>query len=167
MRVFLQGLRAPGCSRDDTRIPSRATLSPPRRGAAHRKPDGTYEAADPAQIERIRKALTETQAITVARRSVRTWDVCRRADLSTGVQSLFLSGLKTAIGVPGIMDGRDERYLVLQNSSGPAPFFAGPGLVLQFGSPGGASTVTRRLPWRDRRRCCGTRRTAPSTSPSC
>ena len=26
------------------------------------------------------------------------------------------------------MDGRDERYLVLQNSSGPAPFFAGPGL---------------------------------------
>ena len=99
------------------------------------------EAADPAQIERIRKALTETQAITVARRSVRTWDVCRRADLSTGVQSLFLSGLKTAIGVLGIMDGRDERYLVLQNSSGPAPFFAGPGLVLQFGSPGGASTV--------------------------
>jgi hypothetical protein len=62
-------------------------------------------------------------------------------DPSTGVQSPFLSGLKTAIGVLGIKDGRDESYLVLQNSSGPAPFFAGPGLVLQFGSPADASTV--------------------------
>ena len=62
-------------------------------------------------------------------------------DPSTGVQSPFLSGLKTAIGVLGIKDGGEESYLVLQNSSGPAPFFAGPGLVLQFDSPGGAPTV--------------------------
>ncbi len=62
-------------------------------------------------------------------------------DPSTGVQSSFLSGLKTAIGVLGIKNGSEETYLVLQNSSGPAPFFAGPGLVLQFDSPGGAPTV--------------------------
>jgi hypothetical protein len=62
-------------------------------------------------------------------------------DPSTGVQSPFLSGLKTAIGVLGIKDRGEESYLVLQNSSGPAPFFAGPGLLLQFDSPGGAPTV--------------------------
>ena len=62
-------------------------------------------------------------------------------DPSTGVQSSFLGGLKTAIGVLEIKDLGDESYLVLQNSSGPAPFFAGPGLVLQFDSPGGAPTV--------------------------
>jgi len=62
-------------------------------------------------------------------------------DPSTGVQSSFLSGLKTAIGVLGIKDRGDESYLVLQNSSGPLPFFAGPGLVLQFDSPGGAPTM--------------------------
>ena len=64
-----------------------------------------------------------------------------RIDPSTGVQSPFLSGLKTAIGVLGIKDGGEESYLVLQNSSGLAPFFAGPGLVLKFDSPGGAPTV--------------------------
>ncbi|MET0215566.1 MAG: ScyD/ScyE family protein [Vicinamibacterales bacterium] len=61
-------------------------------------------------------------------------------DPSTGVQSPFLSGLKTAIGVLGIKDGGEKSYLVLQNSSGPGPFFGGPGLVLQFESPGGAPT---------------------------
>src|SRR6476661_5471248 len=62
-------------------------------------------------------------------------------DPSTGVQSPFLSGLKTAIGVLGIKNGGEESYLVLQNSSGLAPFFGGPGLVLQFDSPGGAPTM--------------------------
>jgi hypothetical protein len=62
-------------------------------------------------------------------------------DPSTGVQSPFVSGLKTAIGVLGINDGAGESFLVLQNSSGPAPFFAGPGLVLQFDSPGGAPNL--------------------------
>ena len=37
--------------------------------------------------------------------------------------------------------GEDESYLVLQNSSGPAPFFGGPGLILQFDSPGSAPMV--------------------------
>lgn len=58
-------------------------------------------------------------------------------DPSTGIQSPFLSGLKTAIGVLVIQ----ESFLVLQNSSGPGPFFAGPGLVLQFDSPGSAPTM--------------------------
>lgn len=62
-------------------------------------------------------------------------------DPSTGAQSPFLSGLKTAIGVLAIKDGKEESYLVLQNSSGPAPFFAGPGLLLQFDSPGSTPTV--------------------------
>ena len=62
-------------------------------------------------------------------------------DPSTGVQSPFLSGLKTAIGVLGIKHGEEQSYLVLQNSSGPAPFFGGPGLVLQFDSPGSAPLV--------------------------
>jgi hypothetical protein len=62
-------------------------------------------------------------------------------DPSTGVQSPLLSGLKTAIGVLGIKDGEEKSYLVLQNSSGLAPFFGGPGLVLQFDSPGGATRV--------------------------
>jgi hypothetical protein len=41
----------------------------------------------------------------------------------------------------GVEDRGEESYLVLQNSSGLGPFFGGPGLVLQFDSPGGAPTV--------------------------
>lgn len=62
-------------------------------------------------------------------------------DPSTGQQSPFISGLKTAIGVLRISDHGEESYLVLQHSSGPAPFFGGPGLVLRFSSPGAAPTV--------------------------
>jgi hypothetical protein len=64
-----------------------------------------------------------------------------QVDPSTGVPPPFLSGLKTAIGILGIKEKGEESYLVLQNSSGPAPFFGGPGLVLRFDSPGGAPTV--------------------------
>lgn len=52
-------------------------------------------------------------------------------DESTGVWSTFIGGLKTAIDVLPNGDG----YLVLQNSSGPAPFFAGPGVVLSVSDP--------------------------------
>jgi len=62
-------------------------------------------------------------------------------DPSTSVQSPFVSGLKTAIGVLGVKDRGEESYLILQNSSGLGPFFGGPGLVLRFDPPGGASTV--------------------------
>ena len=52
-------------------------------------------------------------------------------DKSTGAWSTFIGGLKTAIDVLPIGGG----YLVLQNSSGPAPFFAGPGVVLSISDP--------------------------------
>ena len=38
-------------------------------------------------------------------------------------------------------DLADVDYLVLQHSSGGGPFFAGPGVVLRFESPGMAATV--------------------------
>ena len=40
--------------------------------------------------------------------------------------------------VLGIKDEAEESYLVLQNSSGLAPFFGGPGLALHVDSPGSA-----------------------------
>jgi len=52
-------------------------------------------------------------------------------DKATGAWSTFIGGLKTAIGVLPVGGG----YLVLQNSSGPAPFFAGPGVVLSVSDP--------------------------------
>ena len=57
-------------------------------------------------------------------------------DPETGAYSSLIDGLKTAIGVtqlPGT-----EGYLVLQHSSGLAPFFGGPGVVLGFASPSSA-----------------------------
>jgi hypothetical protein len=64
-----------------------------------------------------------------------------QVDPSTGEQSPFISGLKTAIGVLRTKDLADESYLILQHSSGLAPFFAGPGVVLHVDSPGAAPTV--------------------------
>ena len=58
-------------------------------------------------------------------------------DPETGAYSSLIDGLKTAIGVtqlPGT-----EGYLVLQHSSGLAPFFGGPGVVLGFASPSSAT----------------------------
>jgi hypothetical protein len=60
-------------------------------------------------------------------------------DPSTGQQVPLISGLKTAIEV--IHESASESYLVLQHSSGPAPFFAGPGVVLRFDSPVSAPQV--------------------------
>jgi hypothetical protein len=64
-----------------------------------------------------------------------------RIDPSTGQQAPLISGLKTAIGVFTTRERGDVSFLVLQHSSGAAPFFPGPGLVLQFDAPGGAPTV--------------------------
>ena len=61
-------------------------------------------------------------------------------DPLTGSQSPFITRLKTAIEVLQIDGATDPDYLVLQNSSGLAPFFAGPGVVLRFDTP--ASTPT-------------------------
>jgi hypothetical protein len=57
-------------------------------------------------------------------------------DPETGAYSSLIGGLKTAIGITQLA-GTDS-YLVLQHSSGFAPFFGGPGVVLGFGSPSSA-----------------------------
>ena len=64
-----------------------------------------------------------------------------QVDPSTGAQTPFISGLKTAIGVIQTKDLANIDYLVLQHSSGPGPFFGGPGVVLRFESPGAAPSV--------------------------
>jgi hypothetical protein len=60
-------------------------------------------------------------------------------DPETGAYASLIDGLKTAIGVTQL-PGSDS-YLVLQHSSGPAPFFGGPGVVLGFASPSSAPQV--------------------------
>lgn len=62
-------------------------------------------------------------------------------DPSTGQQTQFIGDLKTAIGILPIKQPPDIDYLVLQNSSGPAPFFAGPGLLIRFESPNASPQV--------------------------
>jgi hypothetical protein len=58
-----------------------------------------------------------------------------RVDPSSGAQSPLIGGLKTAIGVARTDVAGAGGYLVLQHSSGPAPFFGGPGVLLAFASP--------------------------------
>jgi hypothetical protein len=62
-------------------------------------------------------------------------------DLLSGADTRFIAGLKTAIGILPIQDRSATRYLVLQNSSGPGPFFGGPGVLLEFAVPSAAPTV--------------------------
>jgi hypothetical protein len=64
-----------------------------------------------------------------------------QVDPSTGEQTAFISDLKTAIGVAEIQNRGDADYLVLQHSSGPGPFFGGPGRVLLFESSDSAPTM--------------------------
>ena len=63
-------------------------------------------------------------------------------DKTSGAWSMFIGGLKTAIDVLPIGGG----YLVLQNSSGPLPFFAGPGVVPVDQRSGSATGDDRELP---------------------
>ncbi|MEO5898056.1 MAG: ScyD/ScyE family protein [Vicinamibacterales bacterium] len=62
-------------------------------------------------------------------------------DPATGAQTPFITGLKTAIGVLKTHERGDADYLVLQHSSGPLPFFAGPGVVLRVEAPGATPTL--------------------------
>jgi hypothetical protein len=64
-----------------------------------------------------------------------------RVDPATEQQSSFIVGLTTAIGVLVFRSAGDDDYLVLQHSSGPGLFFAGPGVVLRFGTPDSAPTI--------------------------
>ena len=64
-----------------------------------------------------------------------------QVDPSTGAQTPFITGLKTAIGVIQTKELGDVDSLVLQHSSGAGPFFAAPGVILRFESPDSAPTV--------------------------
>ncbi len=67
----------------------------------------------------------------------------QRVDPLTGSQSVFISGLKTAIDVLPIRaddeQGGASKYLLLQYASG--PFVAPPGLLLRFDTPAGPPTT--------------------------
>lgn len=64
-----------------------------------------------------------------------------QVDPSTGAITTLIGGRKTAIDVLPVRDGSDTDYLVLQHASPFGPFFPPPGLVLQFESPSGPSTI--------------------------
>jgi hypothetical protein len=67
--------------------------------------------------------------------------VLEQVDPSTGAQSAFISGLKTAIEVLPIKENaNDTDFLVLQHASA-GPFFGSPGLVLRFETPAGSPVV--------------------------
>ncbi len=61
--------------------------------------------------------------------------VVKQVDPLTGDHAPFITGLKTAIDTLPVTEEGDTDYLVLQHSSGPGPFFGGPGLLLRFESP--------------------------------
>jgi len=63
-----------------------------------------------------------------------------KIDPLTGADTTFIAGLKTAIDIFPIVEDDATHYLVLQHAS-VGPFFASPGLVLDFDSPAGPPTV--------------------------
>ena len=63
-----------------------------------------------------------------------------KIDPLTGTDTTFIAGLKTAIDILPIVEDEATHYLVLQHAS-VGPFFASPGLVLDFDSPAGPPTV--------------------------
>ena len=63
-----------------------------------------------------------------------------KIDPLTGTDTTFIAGLKTAIDILPIVEDDATHYLVLQHAS-VGPFFASPGLVLDFDSPAGPPTV--------------------------
>ena len=65
----------------------------------------------------------------------------QRVEPSSAEQSSFIDGLTTAIGSLAFRSAGGEELLVLQHSSGPGLFFAGPGLVLRFSAPGAAPMI--------------------------
>jgi hypothetical protein len=61
--------------------------------------------------------------------------VVEEIDPLTGTHAPLITGLKTAIDVRPISSAGETEYLVLQHSSGPEPFFVGPGVLLRFETP--------------------------------
>jgi hypothetical protein len=64
-----------------------------------------------------------------------------QVDPLTGSHSVFIGGLKTAIDVRPVREGRENHYLVLQHASPTGPFFPPPGLLLHFETTSGPPTV--------------------------
>jgi len=63
--------------------------------------------------------------------------VVEQVDPETGAHAAIVTGLKTAIDVwPTKEDGEHTSLFVLQHSSGPAPFFVGPGTLTHIQSSG-------------------------------
>jgi len=59
-----------------------------------------------------------------------------QVELSAGSESSFITGLTTAIGILPLRDRHANSYLVLQTSSGPGPFFSGPGVLFRTDASG-------------------------------
>ena len=66
----------------------------------------------------------------------------KAVDPVTGAQSDYLTGLRTAIDVLPVRDGRDTDYLVLENNFAPAPPFPPTGAsIRRYEAPGGTSVA--------------------------
>lgn len=61
-------------------------------------------------------------------------------DPSTGTDTPFITGLKTAIDVLPVVEGDQTHYLVLQHASA-GPFFGSPGQVKRFDTPTGPPAI--------------------------
>jgi hypothetical protein len=64
-----------------------------------------------------------------------------QVDPASGSDLSFITGLTDAIGILPLKERASGDYLVLQTSSGPGPFFSGPGHLLRFDAPGGAPSI--------------------------
>ena len=67
----------------------------------------------------------------------------QQIDPVTGDNSVFISGLRTVVGIMSLSDNADTDYLVMQHISGTTifPLFSGPGLLLHFENPTDPPTV--------------------------
>jgi hypothetical protein len=69
--------------------------------------------------------------------------VVEQIDPETGAHAAVATGLKTAIDVwPTKEDGENTSLFVLQHSSGPAPFFAGPGTLSHIQASGSTTLAS-------------------------
>jgi hypothetical protein len=67
----------------------------------------------------------------------------QQIDPQTGDNSVFISGLRTAVGIMSLSEQSGTNYLVMQHTSGNTilPPFSGPGLLLHFENPTDPPTV--------------------------
>ena len=67
----------------------------------------------------------------------------QQINLQTGDNTVFISGLRTAVGIMSLSEQSSTNYLVMQHTSGNTilPPFTGPGLLLHFENPTDPPTV--------------------------